>query len=50
MMAEEFKKYNVEHKLITIPGAEHSLRNGDPKLAKAANVLASEFNNRFMKG
>ena len=50
MMTEEFKKHNVEHKLITIQDAEHGLRDGDPKLVEAANVSALEFINRFMKG
>lgn len=50
MMAIEFKKHNVEHKLITIPDAEHGLRDGDPKLVEAANDSALEFVNRFMKG
>lgn len=49
MMAKEFKKHNVEHKLVTIPDAEHGLRDGDPKLVEAANVLALKFINRFME-
>jgi len=49
MMAEEFEKYNVEHELVTIPGAEHGLRDGDPELVEAANNSAVEFINRFMK-
>jgi len=49
MMAEEFEKYKVEHKLVTIPGAEHGLRDGDPELVEAANNSAVEFINRFMK-
>lgn len=49
MMAEEFKKHNVEYKLITIPGAEHGLKDGDPKLVNAAYNSAVEFINTFMK-
>ncbi|RLD31018.1 MAG: alpha/beta hydrolase [Bacteroidetes bacterium] len=49
MMAEEFKKHNVGHELVTIPGAEHGLRDGDPELVEAANNSAVEFINRFMK-
>lgn len=48
-MAEEFKKHNVERKLISVPGAEHGLRDGDPKLVNAAYDSAVEFVNRFMK-
>jgi len=48
MMAEEFKKHKVEHELVTILGAEHGLRDGDPKLVDAAYNSAVEFINRFM--
>ena len=49
MMAEEFKKHNVEYELVTIPGAEHGLRDGDPKIVDAAYDSAVEYINRFMK-
>jgi len=49
IMAEEFNKHNVEHELITIPGAEHGLRDGDPKIVDAAYDSAVEYINRFMK-
>jgi len=49
MMAEEFKKHNVEYELVTIPGAEHGLKDGEPKLVNAAYISAVEFVNRFMK-
>ncbi len=48
MMAGEFKKHNVNHNLVTIPGAEHGLRDGDPKLVNAAIDSAVEYINRFM--
>ncbi len=49
MMAEEFDKHNVEHEMVTIPGAEHGLRDGDPELVDAAYDSAVEYINRFMK-
>ena len=49
MMAEQFKKHGVEHKLISIPGGEHGLGGGDPKLIDAAYVSALAFVNRHMK-
>ena len=48
-MAEQFKKHGVEHKLISIPGGEHGLGGGDPKLIDAAYVSALAFVNRHMK-
>ena len=43
MMAEEFRKRGVEHELITIPGGEHGLEGGDPKLIEAAYASALAF-------
>lgn len=43
MMAEQLKKHGVEHKLISIPGGEHGLAGGDPKLIDAAYEAAFEF-------
>ncbi len=43
MMAAELRKHGVEHKLITIPGGEHGLGGGDPKLIDAAYAAALEF-------
>ena len=40
---------NVEHELITIPGAEHGLRDGDPSIINAAYDSSVEFVNRYMK-
>jgi hypothetical protein len=36
MTAEEFKQHDVPHLLISIPGGEHGLAGGDPKLIDAA--------------
>ena len=49
MMAEEFKKHNVEYELVSIPGAEHGLRDGDPTIVNAAYDSAVDFINRYMK-
>ncbi len=49
MMAEEFKKNNVKYELITIPGAEHVLRGGDPETVDAAYNRALEFINNYLK-
>ncbi len=42
-MARELKKAGVPHELITIPDAEHGLRDGDPKLVADAHAKALEF-------
>ncbi len=49
MMAKEFKEHNVKYELITVPGAEHCLRDGDPKTIDAAYNYALEFINHYMK-
>jgi len=43
MMADALKKHGVEHELIGIPGAEHGLPGGDPKLVNDAYEAAIEF-------
>jgi acetyl esterase/lipase len=43
MMAEQFKKHNVPHQLISIPGGEHGLAGGDPPLIEAAYAKAFAF-------
>jgi acetyl esterase/lipase len=43
MMAAELKKENVDHQLITIPGAEHGLADGDRQQVQAAYEAAVEF-------
>ena len=48
MMAEQFREHGVEHKLVTIPGGEHGLDGGDPKLINAAYASALAFVQRHM--
>jgi acetyl esterase/lipase len=48
MMAAEFKKHGVEHRLLTIAGGEHGLGGGDPEEIDAAYRAALEFVNRHM--
>lgn len=48
-MAGQFTKHGVEHELITIPGGEHGLGGGDPKLIDAAYQSALAFVNRHME-
>jgi len=43
LMAEEFKRHGVEYELVTIPGGEHGLGGGDPKLIDAAYQKAGAF-------
>ncbi len=43
MMAEQFNKSGVEHEVVTIPGGEHGLGGGDPKLIDAAYASALAF-------
>lgn len=50
MMTEQFSKNGVEHKLITIPDAEHGLAGGDPELIDAAYHAALSFVNQRMQG
>jgi acetyl esterase/lipase len=50
MMAEQFKKFGVVHELVSIPGGEHGLGGGDPKLIEAAYDGALKFVDRFMRG
>ncbi|MFM9961431.1 MAG: alpha/beta hydrolase, partial [Planctomycetaceae bacterium] len=42
-MARELTKQGVKHELFTIEGAEHGLRDGDPKKVAEANARALEF-------
>lgn len=42
-MARELTKQGVKHELLTIEGAEHGLRDGDPKKVAEANARAREF-------
>jgi acetyl esterase/lipase len=43
LMAEQFRKFNVDHEFITIAGAEHGLAGGDPKRIKQAYEKAFQF-------
>lgn len=43
LMAEQFKKSGVEHRLITLAGAEHGLAGGDPQAIDEAYRAAVEF-------
>lgn len=49
MMAEQFRKHGVEHRLITIPGGEHGLGGGDKRLIDSAYDSALEFVQRWTK-
>ena len=49
MMAEQFTMHAVEHKLVTIPGAEHGLGGGDPELVAKAYDDAVAWVNRYMR-
>ncbi|MFQ5732400.1 MAG: alpha/beta fold hydrolase [Planctomycetaceae bacterium] len=49
IMAKQFKKHGVEHKLISIEGGEHGLGGGNPKKIAAAYRAALAFVNRHMK-
>ncbi|RLT06599.1 MAG: hypothetical protein DWI21_10955 [Planctomycetota bacterium] len=42
-MARELTKHGVKHELLTLEGAEHGLRDGDPKRVAEANARALEF-------
>ena len=48
MMAEQFKKYGVEHQLITISGGEHGLAGGNPDLIEKAYQDAFHFVQKHM--
>jgi len=48
MMAKQLKQHGVEHQLVTIPGGEHGLGGGDPKLIDAAYKSAGAFVNRYL--
>jgi hypothetical protein len=42
-MARELTKHGVKHELLTLEGAEHGRRDGDPKKVAEANAWALEF-------
>lgn len=43
MMAAEFRKHNVRHELVSLPGAEHGLAGGDPAQVAEAYKKAFAF-------
>ena len=43
LMAEQFRKFNVDHEFITITGAEHGLAGGDPQTIEQAYEKAFQF-------
>jgi len=49
MMAKELEEHQVPHKLLSIPGAEHGLAGGDPKLIDAAYEQAFAFIEQHMQ-
>ncbi len=49
MMAKLFDTYGIAHQFITIPGAEHGLKDGDPKLIDEAYESILVFVNHHMK-
>lgn len=49
MMAKQFEKHKVAHRLISIPGGEHGLGGGDPKLINDAYDAVMPFVNQKME-
>jgi len=49
MMARELRKHGVEHVLVTIPGAEHGLQDGEPETIDAAYESMLSFVDHHMK-
>ena len=49
LMAAEFKKHGVEHRLLSIPGAEHGLAGVDGKVAADAYQAAVKFLEQHLK-
>ena len=43
MMAEQFKRHNVQHLMLSIEGGEHGLGGGDPKQIDDAYAKAFAF-------
>jgi len=50
MMAEEFKKYGIDHELLRIAGGEHGLAGGDPGRIDLAYQRAFQFVHARMTG
>ncbi|TWU13397.1 Carboxylesterase NlhH [Symmachiella macrocystis] len=49
LMAEQLKQHGVEYQLVTIPGGEHGLGGGDPKIIDAAYKSAGAFVDRYLQ-
>lgn len=49
LMAEQFEKHGVEHRLISLSGGEHGFGGADPKLVEEASDAAFAFLDRHMK-
>jgi acetyl esterase/lipase len=49
-MAKELTRHRVIHELVTVPGAEHGLRDGDKKQVAEAHQKAIEFVRSHLKG
>jgi len=50
MMAEQFRKFNIDHELITIAGGEHGLGGGDPEKIDEAYKKAFHFVHKRIGG
>ena len=48
MMVREFKRHDVDHKLISIKNGEHGLGGGDPEKIDAAYKAAEKFLDRYL--
>jgi dipeptidyl aminopeptidase/acylaminoacyl peptidase len=48
LMVEQFERHGVEHRLISVTGAEHGLYGGDPDQIRQAYQQASEFIQTFL--
>ena len=48
MMVREFKRHDVEHKLISIKNGEHGLGGGDPEKIDEAYKAAEKFLDRYL--
>ena len=49
IMARQFKKYGVPHRLISVIGGEHGLAGGKPEDIRAAHAAVLPFLNKYMK-
>jgi acetyl esterase/lipase len=49
LMEREFKKHGVPHRFITVEGAGHGLRPGDPKLVKQAQSAVLPFLKKYLQ-